>query len=157
MEEFLEGLRTFECPPPDPSEFITQSEQWYKQLGVDAPVKGRFWITNGTKSRVISGDIPDGWWKGRVKMSDETRAKMSASHTGKSKPWVSKSRKGKKLSEETKSKIKRNHKPITGMKFKSPATSLSNMGRKWWNNGEIQTFCKECPEGFTAGMLKRLQ
>ena len=26
MEEFLEGLRTFECPPPDPSEFIVSSE-----------------------------------------------------------------------------------------------------------------------------------
>ena len=155
MEEFLEGLRTFECPPPDPSEIITKPEQWYKELGIDAPCKGKFWITNGTEARIIAGEIPDGWWKGRVKMSDETRARMSASHIGKPKPNVAKSNRRREVTEETRAKMRRNHKGTKGRKFKSPATSLSNKGRKWWNNGEVNKFCKECPTGFVAGMLSQ--
>jgi hypothetical protein len=27
--------------------------------------KGRFWITNGTESKMTSGEIPDGWKRGR--------------------------------------------------------------------------------------------
>jgi hypothetical protein len=118
MEEFLEGLRTFECPPPDPSEIITEPEQWYKELGIDAPCKGRFWITNGIESRIITGKIPDGWWKGRKKFSDETRAKMSAGHTGKSKPHVSQSNRRREVTEETRAKMRKNHKGTTGMKLK---------------------------------------
>lgn len=30
-----------------------------------------------------------------------------------------------------------------------------NKNRKWYNNGIIQVFCKECPEGFNNGMLPR--
>jgi hypothetical protein len=155
MEEFLEGLRNFVCDEPDPSEIITEPEQWYKELGIDAPCKGRFWITNGTEARIIAGEIPDGWWKGRIKMSDETRARMSASHTGKPKPHVANSNRRREVTEETRAKMKRNHKGNMGRKFKSPATSLSNMGRKWYNNGKVNKFCYECPPGFEAGMLQK--
>ena len=28
--------------------------------------KGKFWITNGTDNKMITGDIPEGWSKGRT-------------------------------------------------------------------------------------------
>ena len=155
MEEFLEGLKTFDPGVPHPDETITQVQQWYKKVGIDPPCKGKFWITNGTEARIISGEIPDGWWKGRVKMSDETRERMSASHTGKPKPHVAKSNQRREITEETRAKMRKNHKGNRGRKFKSPATSLANKGRKWYNNGKVNKFCYECPPGFKVGMVKK--
>ena len=33
--------------------------------------------------------------------------------------------------------------------------SALQTGKKWYNNGEVNTFTFECPEGFVPGMLKR--
>ena len=154
-EQWLIDLRNFVCDDPDSSEIITDFSQWYKEVGIDPPCKGKFWITNGTEARIIAEEIPDGWWKGRIKMSDETRARMSASHTGKPKPHVANSNRRREVTEETRAKMKRNHKGNRGRKFKSPATALSNMGRKWYNNGKVNKFCYECPPGFEAGMLQK--
>jgi len=77
MEEFLEGLKTFDAGDFDPSELITEPVAWYQEYGVDNPVKGRFWITNGTKTKMIGGEIPDGWVRGRGKvLSKEGRKKV---------------------------------------------------------------------------------
>ena len=44
--------------------------------------KGKFWITNGTESKMITGEIPDGWKKGRQDtLSKEGRKKLSQSTT----------------------------------------------------------------------------
>ena len=60
--------------------------------------------------------------------SDESKKKLSAAH------------KGKHLSEETKLKI-------------SNAALKRNEERHWYNNGEINKFCYECPEGFVEGRI----
>ena len=78
MEEFLEGLRTFDEGEFDPSELLTERVQWYQEFNVDAPNKGRFWITDGQTSKMIKGAIPDGWVKGRGKvLSEEGKRKIS--------------------------------------------------------------------------------
>ena len=44
--------------------------------------KGKFWITNGTESKMIAGEIPDGWKKGRHDtLSKQGRKKLSQSTT----------------------------------------------------------------------------
>jgi len=75
MKEFFEGLVSFDPGVPDPSELISDDVQWYHELGVEAPTKGRFWITNGTDTKMTKGEIPEGWWKGRGKVSEELRGK----------------------------------------------------------------------------------
>ena len=52
---------------------------------------------------------------------------------------------GKKQSEET--KRKRNAKLKGHPSF--------NAGMKWWNNGNEERMCRECPEGWVAGRLKK--
>lgn len=47
---------------------------------------------------------------------------------------------GKHLSKETKEKL-------------SKARIGLSKGNHWYNNGEINKFCKECPEGFVSGKL----
>lgn len=37
----------------------------------------------------------------------------------------------------------------------SIATRERNLGRHWYNNGKIQVFQYECPDGFVKGMLKK--
>ena len=33
-------------------------------------------------------------------------------------------------------------------------TAMKNRGKKWFNNGIINTKAKECPEGFVAGRIR---
>lgn len=80
--------------------------------------------------------------KGR-KFSEEQKKKLSEANTGKhhseeTKMKLSKLNKGKKLSEETKRKM-----------------SISRKGLHWFNNGKINKFCHECPEGFILGKLNK--
>lgn len=51
---------------------------------------------------------------------------------------MSEAHKGKKFSEEHRNKI-----------------SEIQKGKHWYNNGEINKFCYECPDGFAPGMLSR--
>lgn len=51
--------------------------------------------------------------------------------------FISETNKGKHHSEETRKKC-----------------SEASKGRHWFNNGEINKFCYECPEGFVPGRLK---
>ena len=79
--------------------------------------------------------------KGR-KLSEEHKKKLSEALTGKhlseeAKMKLSKLNKGKKLSEETKRKM-----------------SILRKDCHWFNNGKINKFCHECPEGFILGKLK---
>ena len=67
------------------------------------------------------------------RQTDESKIKISESLIGHVSYW-----KGKQLSDETKKKM-----------------SKSRLGRRWWNNGYEQKFCRECPDGFVAGQLKR--
>lgn len=91
--------------------------------------------------------------------SEESKKKMSKSQKG------NQNHKGKHHSEETKRKISETKKGRTSWnkgipcyketrKKISDAIKLNSTGRHWYNNGEINKFCYECPEGFVPGMLK---
>ena len=83
------------------------------------------------------------WNKGKKcePLSEEHKKKISKALTGKhlseeTKMKLSKLNKGKKLSEETKRKM-----------------SVLRKDCHWYNNGKINKFCHECPEGFILGKL----
>lgn len=86
--------------------------------------------------------------------SEETRRKMSKS-------WDYK----KHITEEWKNKksvmYKGENNPFYGKhhtkelrKKLSEIASERNKGKHWYNDGEVNKFCYECPEGFIPGMLK---
>lgn len=94
--------------------------------------------------------------KGKI-LSAETRRKISDSHKGKilseeTKRKLSEANKGntyhkgKKHSEESLRKMSDSHKG-------HPPTKGSK-GMHWYNNGIINSFTYECPEGFVKGRLK---
>lgn len=69
-------------------------------------------------------------------------------------------RKGGHITEEHKNRISQSllgHKHSDETKRKIGLKSLGrthNRGRKWFNNGEINKFTFECPDGFVPGLLK---
>ena len=71
--------------------------------------------------------------------SEETKNKIAESHKGKPGP-----NKGKKFSEDTRKKMREAHKGNTTTK-----------GKRWYNNGKINTMSKECPQGFVPGRIKK--
>jgi hypothetical protein len=122
MEEFLEGLRTFECPPPDPSELF--SLEWREAL-----------------SQSMMGNT---WNKGRPipqKQREKIRKTMlGVKHTAER-------RKNQSIAQ-------------TGMKHSAERCAKKaalQTGKHWYNNGKINKFDYECPDGFVPGMIKRRQ
>lgn len=87
-------------------------------------------------SVALKGHTP--WNKGK---KGQIAWNKGVPHTEETKRKIAESKKGKPLSEEQKKK----------MKGRTPG----NKGMKWFNNGEINKYCYECPDGFTPGMLKR--
>lgn len=95
--------------------------------------------------------------------SEETRKKMSETRKGKHlseehKKKMSEARKGKKFSEEHKKKIGASRK---GKKMSeefcrknSEGHKGLNIGKHWYNDGEINVRAKECPPGFVPGRIK---
>lgn len=82
---------------------------------------------------------------------------MSEAKRGKPSP-----RKGAKLSEETKQKLReanlgKKHSCETRMKMSSSAKGKNTWaeGRHWYNNGIVTVGAYECPEGFVPGRLKK--
>lgn len=86
-------------------------------------------------------------------MSDETKKKMSEA------------KKGKKISEEHKKKISDGNKgkhagENNGFYGKQHTEEVkkkiseTSKGCHWFNNGKVNKFCKECPDGFVPGILK---
>ena len=81
--------------------------------------------------------------------SDESKKKMSEAHKGKSlseehKKKLSEAHKGRQFSKETRYKLSIVKKGNTATK-----------GMHWYNNGQINKFCYECPDGFTPGRLRK--
>ena len=70
------------------------------------------------------------------KHAGENNAMYGKHHTLLSIQKMSEAKKGKRLSEETKNKM-----------------SLQKTGRHWYNDGKVNKFCYECPDGFTPGRL----
>jgi len=105
--------------------------------------------------------------KGRV-VSEETKKKLSEISKNKNEEWkrkIRESRSGYKHSEETKKKIseknkgyrhteeakikiseKNKGKPVSEeVKEKIREANRRKVGRKWWNNGQVNAFRLECP------------
>lgn len=85
--------------------------------------------------------------KGRH-FSEEHKKKISEVCKGNTK------RLGKHHSEETKKKLSEANK---GKHFTAETKikmSEAAKGKHWFNNGEVNKFCYECPEGFVPGMLR---
>ena len=94
-------------------------------------------------------------------LSEETRKKQSKANKGKPrseeiKNKIGAAHKGKKYSEETKKKMSdvwdydKHFTEETRNKL-----SKNSIGRHWYNNGQINKFCYECPDGFTPGQLHK--
>ena len=81
--------------------------------------------------------------------SEESKNKMREAKKGQT-PW----NKGKHLSGETKNKLReakkgKHHSDETRKKMRE-----AKKGIRWYNNGKINIMAKECPPGFTPGILR---
>lgn len=102
--------------------------------------KGKHWYNNGIKAIVCFDDnVPEGYIKGNLPISDIAREHMSISLKGK-KAW----NKDIKMSDEFRQKQSNR---MQGVKLVK--------GMHWWNNGVIQKRSVECPgKGFVLGKFK---
>ena len=93
------------------------------------------------------------------KRSDETRRKLSEANYGKhlseeTKKKMREAKKGKKRSEETREKLREANKGKKLSEETKKKMSEAKKGRHWFNNGEVNKLCFECPEGFVPGRLR---
>lgn len=89
-------------------------------------------------------------YKKGKKVSEETKAKISASMKGRT-SW----NKGKQASEEMKMKLSEAHKGQKHSDETKTKLSKARRGKLWFNNGLKNVLRYECPEGFVKGMLKK--
>ena len=101
--------------------------------------------------------------------SEETKKKMSEAQKGKlagennpmygkhhslsSIQKMSDAHKGKQFSEEHKKKISEANKGHPVSAETKNKLSEVHKGKHWYNNGQINKFCYECPDGFVPGRL----
>lgn len=104
--------------------------------------KGFRYFNNGIVE-IQSKECPEGFVSGRLPRSKEWSEKISKSRLDNPTP----------LTDELRKKLRDSH---LGYKFSDEhkkKLSLSSKGRKWYNNGVINKFARECPEGFVPGKL----
>ena len=118
--DFFEDLKTFDAGTPDPSEFISGSE-------------------NATMSKLMMGNQNS---KGYVPTLEERERRRQTMTGVKHTP--------ERRRNQSLAKLGVKHSPERNAK-----KSALQTGKKWYNNGEVNTFTFECPEGFVPGMLKR--
>lgn len=82
-------------------------------------------------------------------MSEEQRKKLSEVTKGENNPFY-----GKCHTEETKKRMSEAHKGSHRSEEAIKKTAEANRGKHWYNNGKMNKFCYECPDGFIPGMLK---
>ena len=94
-------------------------------------------------------------------LSEETRNKQSKANKGKPrseeiKNKISKGNKGKPKSEKHKNKLSEvwNYDKHFTEETRNKL-SKNGIGRHWYNNGQINKFCYECPDGFMPGQIRK--
>lgn len=113
---------------------------------ISKQVSQRRWWNNGEIDKHTIECPGDGWILGRLysrKLSDEEIENIRKINTGKyvseeTRQKQSEKRRGKKLTDEHKKKIREASKKLG---LKPP----SSKGKKWWNNGCSQKLCFDCP------------
>ena len=95
------------------------------------------------------------------KHSEESKKKIGEAQKGKhlseeAKMKISAAKKGKHPSEEVKNKLSEawDYDKHFTLETKNKL-SEANRGKHWFNNGKINNFCYECPEGFIPGKLSK--
>lgn len=88
--------------------------------------------------------------------SEETKNKIAEYRKGKhhseeTKKKMAEARKGKHRSEETKQKMSAAKKGKKHSEEHKRKLAEIRKGKHWFNNGEINVICFECPEGFVPG------
>ena len=133
-----------------PSELIfLPHEEHCRMHATSNPIKTRkpynkgFHYYNNGETEVQAKECPEGFAKGRLPRNAEWSAKISEARKRNPTPLTEELRKilseshlGNRQSEEAKRKLKE-----------------AFSGRSWWNNGVVNKFQKERPEGFTKGKL----
>ena len=128
--EELQVLDMYYNRPPEELIFLTRSEHRALHTeGEKHPMYGKH-QSEETKKKMSEAH------KGKHH-SDEARKKIAEALKGKPS-----GNKGKHFSEESKKKLSEAKKGNT-----------ANRGKHWFNNGKINKFCYECPEGFVPGRL----
>ena len=110
-------------------------------------------ISNALKGRKITWDTSH-----EVIMTDEWRQRLKecAQERAKSVEWrkkISETSKGRRWTDEQKRKASESHKNISDETRKHLSEDSSS--KRWYNNGEKETFSRECPEGWISGRLFR--
>jgi hypothetical protein len=158
MEEFLEGLKTFDSGVPDPSEFFQVSigfnhnhTEETKQLMRKPKTKEHSKnVSKAIQAKWDNGEYDREEWRKRElgkKVSQETKDKTSSSvkqYYKENKKIITDKQK-KKISNTLKQKHKNGE-----IKSSYP----NHKGTKWWNNGQINKRMVESPGiGWKRGKL----
>ena len=126
---------------------------------------GRKWFNNGIKQKYVRR-CPEGYVKGMLPISEETRFKISLGNKGKKRTveqrkHYSEATKGRKLNDLWKMRLsisvknsEKHKNACRSEEFRRKSAEV-NMGRKWFNDGKREIFQYECPEGFVLGRLRR--
>ena len=156
---------------------ITKKELIYLDMYFNRPAEELIFMTTKehrqlhTKGESNPMYGKQGYWKGKTgpnkgkyagennpmygkHHSEETKKKISEAAKGRPGP-----NKGKHFSEEHKKKIgeiKKGNNNMLGKKHSAESKkkmSEAKKGMHWYNNGQINKLCYECPDGFTPGRL----
>lgn len=92
--------------------------------------------------------ISKGYIRGIRPFTEEHKKNIGKSNKGNKSPF-----KGIPRDQEVKDKISESKRGIKHSEERRKINSESHKGLSWWNNGEKEVHCKECPEGFVKGRL----
>ena len=175
--EDISNIENYEIAIKSPNKWVCHHRLEIKDNGVRVGykelIKMGLYYKRPAKELIFLSSIEHGRLHniGKV-ISEESRFKMSVSRKGKKKSILMRQRlsastkgkprywlRGRALSEETKQKISESHKGIRlGVKLSKETIDKQiayRTGCHWYNNGVLECFCKECPEGFILGRLKK--
>lgn len=111
---------------------LTMSEETRNKCSENA--RGRQWFNNGTKEILIreEQDIPEGYYKGRLPTSEDTKNKLSNLNSGSSNPNYN-----KKWSEEQRERAKQRAKenPVRWTDIQKQKQSERLKGKNTWSKG----------------------